>query len=404
MNSFMDSEKFSHISLLGDNFYPNGLMDNSDPLIARYFDNPFSSRSNLKNMVYYAISGNHDWRDNMSAQLDHNMRTNLEWRYPTLYYSTATIFQDDSFGQQNVVFVNFDSYMHVESGYSPKFHLEKQLSYVDRALAAAARVADYIIIQMHHPFWTSGNHQVEQELIDTYHTLFLKYGVDLVLSGHNHGLEILFDSTSQGNTLLEKAQYSNAPLHVVSGSGCKLRPENNPHPQTLTQFINDVGGWATIRINDGKMKVTLNTVDKRVIPDVGVVRSRRSDRDCIKQNGFVDPTASIPCPSKTVSIADLKAALVLGDDLELTYRYGWILRWLSWVTASNQEGDGVVLLLIPIMLVLSITIFCVYVYDTKHRKGKLLDENDAPTHQTESEHPDEESLQLKANISSPMRS
>lgn len=65
----------------------------------------------------------------------------------------------------------------------------EQYRFLDRELRGANRLrTPWLIIMMHAPWYSSlTKHYKEAECMRvTYEPLFAKYGVDLVISGHNH--------------------------------------------------------------------------------------------------------------------------------------------------------------------------------------------------------------------------
>ena len=62
------------VLLVGDNFYWDGVKDVNDKRFVQTFENTFSaSLTNLKDMKFYMQSGNHDYKGNMTAQLEYSV-------------------------------------------------------------------------------------------------------------------------------------------------------------------------------------------------------------------------------------------------------------------------------------------------------------------------------------------
>ena len=106
-----------------------------------------------------------------------------------------------SFNHQNVHF----TVMSTELPYgvnSPQYNFVNN----DLLKAASDPNIDWIVVYFHKLMVTSpSRHPPEPLLADTYHPLFEKYGVDLVLQGHNHHYErtypIKFNSNSPSNPI-----------------------------------------------------------------------------------------------------------------------------------------------------------------------------------------------------------
>ncbi|HYY39683.1 MAG TPA: metallophosphoesterase, partial [Nitrososphaera sp.] len=82
----------------------------------------------------------------------------------------------------------------VMSPYVPDDEGSDQYKFVEESLKSASSDSsiDWIIVAMHEQMYGSPTNQVRHEeldLRDAYHPLFQKYGVDLVLYGHNHYYE-----------------------------------------------------------------------------------------------------------------------------------------------------------------------------------------------------------------------
>jgi predicted phosphodiesterase len=90
-----------------------------------------------------------------------------------------------SFDYQNVHFLALSTET-VFNATSAQYEFVKN----DLPKAATDPNIDWIIVYFHRPMYTSpGSHPESPILRNTYHPLFSKYGVDLVLQGHNHNYE-----------------------------------------------------------------------------------------------------------------------------------------------------------------------------------------------------------------------
>jgi len=66
----------------------------------------------------------------------------------------------------------------------------EQLTWLEKELAAAAKTDDWKICYFHHPLYSSGAfHGPSLELRKVLEPMFVKYGVNVVLSGHDHVYE-----------------------------------------------------------------------------------------------------------------------------------------------------------------------------------------------------------------------
>jgi hypothetical protein len=158
----------------------------------------------------------------------------------------------------------------------------EQYEFVEESLENASfdSSIDWIIVAVHRQMYGSPTSAVgheDSDLIDVYHPLFQKYGVDLVLSGHNHYYERTYplnyssdeeeddddDDDSDGPfiTTREETNYSNpdGQIFITIGTGGESIFEfNDRKPYVISQF--DEGyGFLDITITDGGGKRLVGT-------------------------------------------------------------------------------------------------------------------------------------------------
>lgn len=85
MESYCQSHKLSAVFLLGDNFYPKGVKDSSDPQWQQKFLDPYGKPC-LSHLPFYAVLGNHDYKGRAAAQIDYSEMQNF-WHMPHRFYS-----------------------------------------------------------------------------------------------------------------------------------------------------------------------------------------------------------------------------------------------------------------------------------------------------------------------------
>ena len=109
-------------------------------------------------------------------------------RWPTPYRearSTSPLYWSADVGPVHVVALNsYDNFVNHGDRLQRRW-LEDDLAGVDRS------ATPWLVVMMHAPFYNSNSaHALEAELMRlTYEPLLLKYGVDVVLSGHVHSYE-----------------------------------------------------------------------------------------------------------------------------------------------------------------------------------------------------------------------
>jgi hypothetical protein len=176
MSAWHRTFPFEMVIMLGDNIYggqqPQDFVDK--------FETPYKPLLDA-GVKFYAALGNHD---NQTNRFYKPWNMNGE-----RYYAYA---------KKNVKFFVLDSdYMD-----------PKQLQWIDNELKSARD--DWKIVYFHHPLYSSGGrHGSEVDLRVTLEPLFVKYGVNVVYSGHDH--------------IYERIKPQKGIYYFVSGSGGQLR-------------------------------------------------------------------------------------------------------------------------------------------------------------------------------------
>ena len=143
---------FTFAILLGDNVYGSERPQD----MAKKFERPYQPLLDAK-VEFQAALGNHD---------DPNQRYYKPFRMEGKRYR--------SFEKGNVTFLVLDSnYLDPE-----------QVKWVEEELKAAG--TDWKIPYFHHPLYTTARRGPELELREILEPLFVKYGVEVVFSGHEH--------------------------------------------------------------------------------------------------------------------------------------------------------------------------------------------------------------------------
>ena len=167
--------RFPFAIMLGDNMYGHERPQD----FAKKFEQPFASLLNAK-VEFHAALGNHD---------DPNQKFYKPFslggeRYRTFKKSSVRFFVLDS------------NYMD-----------PTQLQWLEKELAASG--SDWKIAYFHHPLYTSATRGPEIELRKVLEPLFVKYGVEVVFTGHEH--------------VYERSKPQNGITYFVAGGSAKLR-------------------------------------------------------------------------------------------------------------------------------------------------------------------------------------
>ena len=184
---------FDFVLMLGDNLYGG----DSPSDFAKKFELPYKALLGA-GVKFYASLGNHD-NSNERFYEPFNMAGQR-------YYT---------FKKGNVQFFALDSnYMNPE-----------ELAWLDEHLKSSD--ATWKICFFHHPLYSDGKfHGPDIDLRARIEPLFLKYKVNVVLSGHEH--------------LYERIQPQHGIYYFIEGSSGELRPHNlKPSPQMIKGFDTD---------------------------------------------------------------------------------------------------------------------------------------------------------------------
>ena len=135
--------------------------------------------------------GNHEFEDK-SLVKQYMEYTNLDKQYY-------------SFDYKNIHFISMATETPYEQG-SQQFDFVKH----DLMKTNTNPSIDWIIVYYHQPMYTSKtNHEGLESFRDLYHSLFTKYGVDLVLQGHIHNYQrsypLIYNSDNPSNPIIEQS-------------------------------------------------------------------------------------------------------------------------------------------------------------------------------------------------------
>ena len=182
-----------------------------------------------------------------------------------------------SFNFQNVHFTVMSTELPYEEG-------SAQYNFVNNDLSKVSLNPDidWIVVDYHSLAYTSpanigkGN-SAEKELRDTYHPLFVKYGVDLVLQAHNHNYQrsypIIYNNDNSTNPIITDTNKNNYhdPKGMVFGTigtaGAEIYPLTGQAPYIATQYVG-FGFLNVDVINDG------TTLSGKFIANDGTVKDQ----------------------------------------------------------------------------------------------------------------------------------
>ena len=158
---------------------------------------------------------------------DHDMSNEL-FKYNTYLKHFNLTKPYYSFNHQNVHFLAMAT---VKNKIIPYDMTSQQYQFVknDLELARSNKSIDWIIVYSFKPFYSSNTtHPGGEELRNSYHPLFDKYKVDLVLQAHNHNYQrtypIIFNGTTPSSPIVSDKEIQNfynskGPIFVTIGTG-----------------------------------------------------------------------------------------------------------------------------------------------------------------------------------------
>jgi hypothetical protein len=130
-----------------------------------------------------------------------------------------------------------------------------QYKFVEKDLqqASSNQNIDWIVVTNYGPFYTSpSTHPAKNELRNIYHPLFDKYGVDLVLNGHNHNYQRTYPVTFNPNKASQpvvtnqfatgyQGNNDGVVYAIVGTAGESFHPLLGRQPYVATQFEGKFG-------------------------------------------------------------------------------------------------------------------------------------------------------------------
>jgi 3',5'-cyclic AMP phosphodiesterase CpdA len=187
---------FEFVLMLGDNLYGG---ENPDDFV-RKFERPYKALLDA-GVTFHATLGNHDDPKQVFYK-PFNMNGE---RYYSFKAPSGSI-----------------RFFSLNSNYMDK----PQLAWLEKELSASG--SEWKIAFFHHPLYSSGDkHGADEVLREQLEPLFLKYGVDLVLTGHEH--------------FYERLKPQKGIQYFIAGSSAKLRKGNIGSSSGITAKGFDTG-------------------------------------------------------------------------------------------------------------------------------------------------------------------
>jgi acid phosphatase len=152
-------EPVQFVVLLGDNFYPSGVKSINDQQWNGKFEDMYSSPS--LQVPFYAVLGNHDYRENPLAQVSYSQKSS-QWKMPDEYYTFSFMIGRSS----EVRFFAIDTTLIVNKSPSS----QQQIQWLERELRKSQ--AHWKIVYGHHHIYSYGYYGENNYLKDILDPLF----------------------------------------------------------------------------------------------------------------------------------------------------------------------------------------------------------------------------------------
>lgn len=188
MRKKADKDSISLILYLGDNFYEFGVRSAEDPQWKNKFEKMYTSPS--LNVPFYAVLGNHDYRQNPQAQVEY-ARKITRWKMPDRFYTFSRDIDSAASAQFYCLDTQPMAYLSSQDLGTGKDSAKymAQLRWLSQELSKSS--ARWNIVLGHHPLYSNGEHGNNEELASLLEPILVRHAVDFYLSGHEHDLQLL---------------------------------------------------------------------------------------------------------------------------------------------------------------------------------------------------------------------
>ncbi|MBN1210003.1 MAG: metallophosphoesterase family protein [Myxococcaceae bacterium] len=235
----MLSERPELLLALGDNAYASG----TEAEHQRNLFEPMAAL--LAEVPIFPVAGNHEYITNQSQPYLDNFYLPAESSGTERYYS---------FDWGHVHFVGLDSNCAIGLASKDRCTLAAQTQWLEQDLARSQ--APWKVVYVHHPPWSSGEHGSQPTVRREFAPLFEKYGVDLVLTGHDHNYE---RSHPMAGDAMAASGAPGVTYLVVGGGGAGLRAFASSEPSWSAVRNNSDHGFLDVEAVEGTLTAKLLT-------------------------------------------------------------------------------------------------------------------------------------------------
>jgi uncharacterized protein (TIGR03382 family) len=178
-----------------------------------------------------------------------------------------------------VHFVALDSNCAIGLASADRCTLAAQKKWLEEDLAASD--AAWTVVFFHHPPWSSGDHGSQLKMRREFAPLFEKYGVDLVLTGHDHHYERSYPM--RGDAMASSGGRG-VPYLVVGSGGASLRPFSGGKPSWTAVRTDNDHGYLDVRVEEGTLTAQVLTPSGKLMDSFTLTKEL--------------PAASAPTPAQ----------------------------------------------------------------------------------------------------------
>ncbi len=169
----------------GDNFQVSGVESPTDMLWVTNLEDIYNDSS--LNVPWFPALGNHDYDGNIQAQIDYSVH-NDQWNMPSEYYTYT--WKVDAENSLRVIVMDtpglLESYSNLAD--DSEYASIPQYQWLVKTLSESSE--KWVIVVGHHPVFSAGSYHGDTEVMKSMiKPLFVRFGVDIYLSGHDHNFE-----------------------------------------------------------------------------------------------------------------------------------------------------------------------------------------------------------------------
>jgi hypothetical protein len=279
--------ELTKVSNLGSAQNPSFCLFNGDLTVdgnsASEYNTFFTAAANyLQNNLNLQAEGNHDYADE-------SMFSNL-WDLPTthgqnLYYAVT---------YANSIFITINANTFYSNGSDAT-----QLAWLDSTLAAAQanKNITWKVVSLHYAFFTDGEHNGDMNAFrSTIWAAFDKYGVDLVLNGHDHNYQRTYPVNLSVSSTAPVAKYGSGPGEgrmeiTFGGAGASLYSSLSTADKWALLNFNSINGYNYVTVAGCKMHIIAYNDANSIIDSVTLNKTGTSE--CNSPTG-IEATSQSP--------------------------------------------------------------------------------------------------------------